>query len=98
MQRYRFGQGEYKYFNYPLPKIIHTIREEFYPRLATVANQWSELLEIETKYPAKHNDFILQCNKHKQIRPTPLILHYQQGGFNTLHQDLYGEVYFLFKW
>ncbi len=97
MQRYRFGLGEYKYFNYPLPKTIQTLREEFYPKLAVVANQWSELFAIETKYPSDHSDFISICNKHNQQRPTPLILYYQKGGFNTLHQDLYGEVYFPFQ-
>ena len=97
MQRYRFGQGEYKYFNYPLPKIIQSLREEFYPKLAAAANQWSQLLGDETKYPLSHTDFLSVCKRHGQERPTPLILHYQKSGFNTLHQDLYGEVYFPFQ-
>ncbi|HEV8513083.1 MAG TPA: 2OG-Fe(II) oxygenase [Cyclobacteriaceae bacterium] len=97
MQRYRFGQGEYKYFNYPLPNLIQKLREEFYVPLATLANQWSSLLADEPTYPETHSDFIALCHKHKQDRPTPLILHYQSGGFNTLHQDLYGEIYFPFQ-
>jgi len=97
MQRYRFGQGEYKYFNYPLPQLIQKLREDFYKPLSYVANQWASLLGNETTYPETHADFIALCDKHKQIRPTPLILHYQAGGFNTLHQDLYGEVYFPFQ-
>ena len=97
MQRYRFGQGEYKYFNYPLPEIVQQLRKEFYKPLSTVANQWATLLGNETTYPENHSDFISLCNKHKQARPTPLILHYQAGGFNTLHRDLYGEIYFPFQ-
>jgi hypothetical protein len=97
MQRYRFGQGEYKYFNYPLPNLVQQLREDFYQPLSTVANQWSSLLGNEVKYPNTHSDFIAICSKHKQDRPTPLILHYQAGGFNTLHQDLYGEIYFPFQ-
>lgn len=97
MQRYRFGQGEYKYFSYPLPDIIQSLREGFYPKLVVIANQWSDLLGDDTNYPTSHSDFISVCHKHHQERPTPLILHYHQGGFNTLHQDLYGEVYFPFQ-
>jgi len=97
MQRYRFGQGEYKYFNYPLPQLIQQLREQFYIPLATLANQWSSLLGDETIHPKTHFDLIERCRKHKQNRPTPLILHYQTGGFNTLHQDLYGEIYFPFQ-
>lgn len=97
MQRYRFGMGEYKYFNYPLPRVIQFLREGFYPKLAVIANQWSQLLGDEENYPLTHNDFISRCIEHNQSRPTPLILHYQKGGFNTLHQDLYGEIYFPFQ-
>lgn len=97
MQRYRFGKGEYKYFNYPLPKIIGTLRTEFYERLAPLANQWMQQLNIDRNYPSSHADLIEICKSKDQLRPTPLILRYSQGGFNTLHQDLYGEVYFPFQ-
>lgn len=97
MHRYRFGQGEYKYFSYPLPDMIQTLREGLYPSLSEIANQWAKLLNDDTTYPTKHSDFISRCHDHEQQRPTPLILHYQQAGFNTLHQDLYGEVYFPFQ-
>ncbi len=97
MQRYRFGMGEYKYFNYPLPEKIQSLREGFYSKLAKIANEWTKLLGNETNYPSVHSDFISSCHEHNQNRPTPLILHYQKGGFNTLHQDLYGEVYFPFQ-
>jgi hypothetical protein len=97
MQRYRFGQGEYKYFNYPLPDQVQQLREKFYKPLSAVANQWATVLNNGASYPENHSDFISVCQKHKQNRPTPLILHYQTGGFNTLHQDLYGEVYFPFQ-
>lgn len=97
MQRYRFGRGEYKYFDYPLPSLIQTLREQLYPRLAEVANEWATTLGDLTKYPATHNDFIAICHNQGQHRPTPLILRYEQGGYNTLHQDLYGEIYFPFQ-
>ncbi len=97
MQRYRFGQGEYKYFNYPLPALVEKLRNKFYPPLSVIANQWATLLGDNATYPENHSDFISLCQKHKQNCPTPLILHYQAGGFNTLHQDLYGEIYFPFQ-
>lgn len=94
MQRYRFGLGEYKYFNYPLPNLIERIRHEIYPRLAPIANAWFRVLKIERTFPAAYPEFLQQCQQHGQMLATPLILKYGQGGFNTLHQDLYGDVYF----
>ncbi|WP_109440508.1 2OG-Fe(II) oxygenase [Acinetobacter haemolyticus] len=94
MQRYRFGLGEYKYFTYPLPSLIERIRHEVYPYLAPIANAWFQVLRMERMFPSTHPEFLQQCQQHGQMLATPLILKYEQGGFNTLHQDLYGEVYF----
>ena len=97
MQRYRFGKGEYKYFNYPLPPLIQKLRQELYEPLATLANQWMQQLSIDITYPAAHSELIEICHQKNQSRPTPLILHYKKGGFNTLHQDLFGDIYFPFQ-
>jgi len=97
MKRYRFGEGQYRYFNYPLPSVIQKIRTDLYPPLATLANEWNEKLAIDIRYPPTHSEFIDTCQKHDQLRPTPLILRYEAGGHNTLHQDLYGDIYFPFQ-
>ena len=97
MQRYRFGKGEYKYFNYPLPPAIQSIRELLYPPLSRLANEWMQKLDTNTTFPATHDELLRQCKESNQIRPTPLMLRYETGGFNTLHQDLYGDVYFPFQ-
>jgi hypothetical protein len=94
MERYRFGLGEYKYFQYPLPAIVNDIRQTVYPYIAPIANQWMEVLNIDTKFPATHEALKQQCHAHGQTKPTVLILKYGEGGFNTLHQDLYGDIYF----
>jgi len=97
MQRYRFGKGEYKYFNYPLPPTIQSLREIFYTPLKDIANQWMSKLNINICFPGQHKELVVQCQEKHQTRPTPLILRYEAGGFNTLHQDLYGEIYFPFQ-
>jgi hypothetical protein len=97
MERYRFGSGEYKYFNYPLPSIAHQLRDNFYPALSVLANSWFSQLAMPLRFPARHATFIETCHLAGQTRPTPLILRYGTGGFNTLHQDLYGEIYFPFQ-
>jgi hypothetical protein len=94
MERYRFGLGEYKYFNYPLPPIIEQLRQTVYPHLAPIANKWMEVLGIETRFPNAHDELLDLCHAHSQNRPTPLILRYGKGGYNTLHQDLYGDIFF----
>lgn len=94
MARYRFGLGEYKYFNYPLPDVIQTVRTNIYPKLAPIANAWFKALKIDTEFPLNHEELLKQCHENGQQKATVLILKYGQGGFNTLHQDLYGDVYF----
>ena len=94
MERFRFGLGEYKYFAYPLPSIVTELRESLYPRLAGVANEWAAKLEEKVEFPDTHREFVELCHARGQKRPTPLMLRYEQGGYNCLHQDLYGEVYF----
>ena len=94
MERYRFGLGEYKYFGYPLPAVIEQIRQSVYPHLAPIANKWMEVLRIEKQFPGSLPELLEQCHTAGQNRPTPLILRYSRGGYNTLHQDLYGDIYF----
>jgi hypothetical protein len=97
MSRYRFGEGEYRYFQAPLPSIIQELRTAFYPELAIAANRWHIQLRKEPIYPPTLDEFLKQCHEKGQTRPTPLILKYEAGGYNCLHQDLYGEVYFPFQ-
>jgi hypothetical protein len=94
MERHRFGRGEYKYFDYPLPDLVQTAREEIYTQLAPIANAWAEQLNLNMRFPATFDGLQKLCHDHGQTKPTPLILKYEKGGYNTLHQDLYGEVYF----
>jgi len=94
MARHRFGLGEYKYFNYPLPELIQTIRTSIYPYLAPIANAWFSALKIHTQFPLEHSELLRKCHQSGQQEATVLILKYGKGGFNTLHQDLYGDVYF----
>ncbi|HEY4655317.1 MAG TPA: 2OG-Fe(II) oxygenase [Cyclobacteriaceae bacterium] len=97
MERYRFGSGEYKYFRYPLPQIISVLRDNVYTKIAPVANQWMEELNLDRRFPLAHKEMIRLCHEHGQEKPTALILKYGKGGFNTLHQDLYGEVFFMMQ-
>lgn len=97
MARYRFGEGSYRYFAYPLPEKIERLREELYATLAPIADAWMKALGLESGFPATLKNFLVLCKKHGQTRPTPLLLRYEQGGYNCLHQDLYGEIVFPFQ-
>lgn len=78
MERHGFGRGEYKYFSYPLPDLA-------------IANRWNSAMGIAVQYPEQHADFIERCHESGQVKPTPLMLQYETGDYNCLHQDLYGE-------
>jgi hypothetical protein len=94
MARHGFGRGEYKYFTYPLPEAVATLRRSLYPHLAAVANRWNQAMEIAVSYPTDHDEYLERCHATGQIKPTPLLLQYGEGDYNCLHQDMYGEFVF----
>ncbi len=94
MARHNFGLGEYRYFAYPLPALLQSLREAFYPPLRAIANSWHERMGTGIHYPPEHADYLAQCHAAGQRRPTPLLLRYRAGDYNCLHQDLYGELAF----
>ncbi len=94
MQRHGYGQGEYRYFDYPLPDLVADLREKFYGPLSAIANRWSMDLNHQVIYPDRLRDYTSICHDQGQRQPTPLILKYGPGDYNRLHQDLYGDLQF----
>lgn len=93
MARHAFGEGSYRYFADPLPPLVQELREQLYPPLAQIANTWAERLGERT-FPAELDGLLAECAAAGQHRPTPLVLRYGPGGYNCLHQDVYGELTF----
>jgi uncharacterized protein len=93
MARHAFGEGSYRYFADPLPPLVQQLREELYPPLAQIANQWAERLGERT-FPTELEALLAECATLGQHRPTPLVLRYGPGGYNCLHQDVYGDLTF----
>lgn len=96
MSRFGFGRGEYKYYKYPLPRIVAELREQLYPELARIANAWANTSGTGG-VPDTHAEYLQVCRAAGQKKPTPLLLKYEPGDFNCLHQDLYGEIAFPFQ-
>ena len=92
--RHGFGNGEYKYFAYPLPEIVGRLRKAVYPHAARTANRWAEKLGTAHHYPGARSVMLARCHAAGQVRPTRQLLKYGPGDFSRLHQDLYGEQVF----
>jgi hypothetical protein len=94
MERYRFGEGQYRYFDYPLPDLVGQLRAAFWPHLLPIAREWATRSGHPTPWPDDLEDWLEQCHGAGQERPTPLILRYGPGDWNALHRDLYGDLVF----
>jgi hypothetical protein len=94
MARYRFGQGEYRYFDTPFPEPVRLLREALYPRLLPIARDWWHKLGRDPEWPDELDDWLEVCHRAGQRRPTPILLRYQAGDWNALHRDLYGDKVF----
>ncbi len=90
MRRYRFGEGQYRYFADPLPALVAELRQRLYGRLAPIANHMAANLPGGRSFPPDLDTYLRHCHGLGQNKPTPLLLRYEAGGYNRLHQDLYG--------
>jgi hypothetical protein len=93
MARHAYGEGSYRYFADPLPPLVQNLRESCYPRLAAIANRWAQRLG-ERSFPETLDGILDECAALGQHKPTPLVLRYGPGGYNCLHQDVYGDLTF----
>jgi uncharacterized protein len=94
MARYRFGQGQYRYFENPLPKLVTELRAAFWPHLLPIARAWADRSGRPAPWPDRLDEWLEQCHEAGQTRPTPLLLRYGPGDWNALHRDLYGDLVF----
>ena len=94
MARHRFGSGQYRYFDYPVPDVVATLRAAFYPHLLPIARDWADKLGWPAPWPDTLDEWLDRCHAAGQTRPTPILLRYRAGDWNALHRDLYGDLVF----
>ncbi len=94
MRRYRFGEGEYRYFQQPYPEPIEQLKQALYPRLLPIARDWWTKLGRKTPWPDTLDDWLDVCHKAGQTKSTAILLKYGKGDWNALHRDLYGDLVF----
>lgn len=93
MAQRAYGQGSYRYFADPPAPLVQALRVNLYPPLARIANRWATQLD-ERQFPETLDGLLDECAAAGQHQPTPLLLRYGAGGYNCLHQDIYGDLTF----
>jgi uncharacterized protein len=94
MKRHRFGEGEYRYFAPPFPAAVAALKQALYPRLLPIARDWWARLGRAAPWPDTLEEWLAMCHAAGQTRSTPILLRYGAGGWNALHRDLYGDLFF----
>ncbi len=94
MARHRFGEGQYRYFDHPLPGLVAELRAAWWPHLLPIARDWAGRLGRSAPWPDDLDEWLDRCHAAGQTRPTPLLLSYRPGDWNALHRDLYGDLIF----
>lgn len=94
MERYRFGQGEYRYLAKPHPPMIDVLRESLYMHLVPVARRWWTQLRREAPWPDTLDEWTRRCHDAGQSSSSVIILKYREGDWNALHRDLFGDAIF----
>jgi hypothetical protein len=94
MARYRFGEGEYRYFAEPFPEAVTGLKQALYPKLLPIARDWWQRLGRPAPWPDRLEDWLTACHAAGQTKSTPILLRYRAGDWNALHRDLYGDLVF----
>jgi hypothetical protein len=94
MARYRFGEGQYRYFEQPYPEPIEGLKQALYPMLLPIARDWWTKLGRKAPWPDSLDDWLDMCHAAGQAKPTAILLRYGPGDWNALHRDLYGDLVF----
>ena len=94
MARYRFGEGQYRYFTTPYPEPIERLKQALYPHLLPIARDWWAKLRRPAPWPDTLDEWLRMCHDAGQTKPTAILLRYAENDWNALHHDLYGDLVF----
>ncbi|MDR3661556.1 MAG: 2OG-Fe(II) oxygenase [Mycobacterium sp.] len=94
MARYRFGEGQYRYFRQPYPDAVTALKEALYSHLLPIARDWWARLGRAAPWPDDFDEWLQMCHVAGQTKTTAILLKYAAGDWNALHRDLYGELIF----
>lgn len=94
MARHRFGSGQYRYFTHDLPSPVAELRAALYPHLLAVARDWADRLGRPAPWPDSLEEWLDRCHAAGQTRSAQILLRYEEGDWNALHRDLFGDMVF----